>query len=283
MQRRNVGPWYRHDYISFIKLLGGPIEEFIELKGGGVGIGPRSTSDSVEVEMFLREHQLIGESRSDVDIPPEAPMDVLSGHTRDVDWDVIRQHPINRSLARDPNYRRARIKFEKLRRWERPDAPGALRDQREFLLLVVNVAGLYFQETAAEEKKTKAQKQRGRAQRRQASAACLKLRGLIKRGIGLSQPRATLRLSLYLKQLDDEISIRKPYEGPNGLARKYCELFAEHFYFSFGRGSTPVLSAWAAMIDYVPDVATLERYVKRAKTIWMRRNSGVGRSDPHES
>ncbi len=282
MHSSTIGPWNRDDYRSFIKLLGGPIHEFIEDRDGGLGIGPRGSSDSVDVAIFLRETQPIIENRPDLDVPPPIPFDVLLRYVEDVDWRTVEQHPIHKWLVRNPNYQRAREKFDKLRRSEQPNAPEALRQEREFLLLVVNVAGLYFEEAAAEARKTKGQKERRRALRRQAAAACRKLQGLIRQGIALSQPRATRRLTLYLKQLEDEISVRKPYEGPTGVARKYCELFAEHFYFSFGRGSTPVLSAWAAMIDYVPDIATVERYVKRAKAIWMQRDSRMGRGDPHE-
>jgi len=244
---------------------------------------------------FLQDHRdeiqqlFASETRQGMDVLPPTPssssIDFHLGNVEDVGADLIaaRAHPLYAWLRRNQHYRRAREKFDKLRRKRQPHAPEQLRDEREFLVLVVNVAGLYFEEVATEARKTKRQKERIRILRRQAVGASRKLRGLLNQGIALSQPRPTRRLALYLKQLEEELSARKPYDGPTGLARKYCELFAEHFYFSFGRGSVPVLSAWAAMIGYTPDIATIERYVKRAKTLWMHREMRMGRRRPAQT
>jgi hypothetical protein len=261
MVRNTVGPWKRKDYYDFLKVLNSPLTEVIDEPAGGFSIGVEEPIGHLEPDTN-GSYELIMNSA-----PAEADQ------TAEVKLQAIRSHPVYLWLMGNPNFKKAWGRFQKVRTRRHHESVAEIR----FLANWVNIAGRYF-EGKAEPRKQRAQTV---SLRRKTVGTTRRLRGLINQGVRLRSPKDTRLLFLLLEQLLEELQERKSYEGPTALERQYTEQFAESLYLDFDISSTVIVAAWAAMIEYVPDHATLERYMKRAKGKWEARLDRL-QQDPHK-
>ena len=259
MLRDKVGPWNRKDYGEFLRILNCPLTVVIDEAGGGFSIGAeepvcqweRDTDGSVAL------------------VRNSAPAE--EDESAETKLKAITSQPVYLWLIGNPNFNKALSRFRACRHHE----PGA---DVKFLANWVNIAGKYF-EGKAEPRKQRAQTV---SLRRKTLLTTRKLRGFMNQGMRLRNPTDARLLVLLLERLVDELQERKSYEGPTALERQYTERFAECLYLDFGISSTVIVTAWGAMIEYVPDHATLERHMKRVKERWKARLNRVQNEDPHK-
>jgi hypothetical protein len=263
MLRNTVGPWKRKDYDEFLKILNCPLTVVIDEPGGGFSYG-------VEEPIGHLEPDPNGSYELALNSPP-AEMD----ETADAKLRAIRSHPIYSWLKGDQNFKRGWGRFQKLRsNLQRSENVAEV----SYLANVVTLAGRYYDHSA--------EPPRRRAQavslRRKTVATAHKLRGFMNHGVRLRNPTDSRLLCLLLGQLEVELHERKSYAGRSALERQYTEWFAESLFLDFNISSTVIVSAWAAMIGYVPDHSTLERHMSRAKQKWKARLARFQNEDPQK-
>jgi hypothetical protein len=107
-------------------------------------------------------------------------------------------------------------------------------------------------------------------QARQAKGYAKKLREIMSAGVRLRDSKQQNQLNILLKQLEMEIESapRKEKEDKTFEQRKCVEQVAFQLQSTFGKVLPSILSEIAGMVDWLPDMTTIDRVAKKGRVKW---------------